>query len=63
MKNAPRAKSIQGRFSFYNENEFALKYAMAEMREATKASKTKKCPTRPGNKCSPSNFIWRLNIE
>ena len=45
MKNAARAKSIQDRFSFSNDTEVALKYAMAEIREATKASKTKKCPT------------------
>src|SRR6185312_7685159 len=35
---------------------------MDETSEATKASNTKKCPTWPGNKCSPSNFMVRFSI-
>lgn len=56
-KKAPRAKSIHERLSLSRVIEEALKYEIAEIIEATKASKTKKCPICPGNKCSPSNFM------
>ena len=35
----------------------AVKNAMVEMMDATKASNTKKCPICPGSKCSPSNCM------
>ncbi len=70
IKKAPLAKSSHERFSpDAAESELsvlmddALKYEIAETREATKASNAKKCPICPGNKCSPSNFMSRFSIE
>ena len=57
MKNATLAY-----FSHDNRNcsftwREAVKKDTREIKEAVNASKTKKCPNCPGNKCSPSNFM------
>lgn len=54
---ANRAKFSQDFFSSKSVFLLAVKKAIVEMIDATNASKTKKCPICPGNKCSPSNCI------
>ena len=39
----------------------AVKKESKDIKEDTNASITKKCPSCPGSKCSPSNFIIAVN--
>ena len=55
--NAALAKRSHDLFSSRSTFLLAVKNAIVEIMEATKASKTKKCPILPGSKCSPSNCI------
>ena len=57
VKKAILARRSQYFFTTRSAERLAVKKAMVEMIDATKASKTKKCPICPGNKCSPSNCI------
>ena len=51
------AKFSHDFFSVRSVLRLAAKKVMVDMIEATNASNTKKCPMRPGNKCSPSNSM------
>jgi hypothetical protein len=55
--NAALAKRSHDLFSIRSVFLPAVKKAMVEIMDATNARSTKKCPTWPGNKCSPSNCI------
>lgn len=66
VRNAMRAVFNQLFFSVKSVLKDALKKDMVAMSAATKANITKNCPSCPGNKCSPSNFIiakWYGQME
>ncbi len=41
----------------------ALKNAKVAIKEATKESIAKKCPSWPGSKCSPKNFMFTYFVQ
>ena len=57
VKKAMRAKRSQDVFFTISAVNEALPYPATASNEATNATITKKCPTCPGSKCSPSNGI------
>lgn len=60
VKNASLAVLSQFCFSIRSIILEALKKETVAIRAAIKESKTKKCPICPGNKCSPSNFMYAI---
>ncbi len=53
IKNAMRANRSQARFSSGRTDLFDLKKEMLATSETTSESTAAKCPSEPGNKCSP----------
>ena len=53
VKKAVLANRSHDSFTAWSAVRLAVKKATVEITDATKASKTKKCPICPGIKCSP----------